>query len=73
MKRSRNRDRTDLAIEKRARPPAINFVLRGPFDRFAAIEARVVAAAMAELVGQAETGCHIHHNNDIRRLARGAG
>lgn len=53
--------------------PLTNLVLRGPFDRFAAIEARLVAAAMAELVGQAETGCHIHHNSDIRRLARGAG
>ncbi|HET9354768.1 MAG TPA: NAD(P)H-binding protein [Sphingomicrobium sp.] len=49
--------------------PLSNLVLRGPLDRFAAIEADVVAAAMATLAGQAEPGRLVHHNREIRRLA----
>ena len=50
--------------------PLANLLLRGPLDRFAAIDADRVAAAMAALVGKAGDGRHIHFNHDLRRLAR---
>jgi uncharacterized protein YbjT (DUF2867 family) len=50
--------------------PLVNLVLRGPLDRFAAIEATIVAAAIAELAGAGGHGVFIHHNREIHRLAR---
>jgi uncharacterized protein YbjT (DUF2867 family) len=49
--------------------PLVNLALRGPFDRFAAIDAAVVADAIAALVGAEPTGVFRHHNRDLRRLA----
>ncbi len=50
--------------------PIVNLFLRGPLDRFAAIDAVLVASAAAALIGQPEPGTHIHDNLSIRRLAR---
>lgn len=50
--------------------PLVNLVLRGPLDRYAAIDAADVADAMAAIAGAPEPGCFVHHNRDIRRLAR---
>lgn len=52
--------------------PLVNLVLRGRLDRYAAIDAAVVAAALAELAERDAPGCFIHHNRDIRALARRA-
>ena len=49
--------------------PILNPLLRGPLDRFAAIDADRVAAAMAALVGAAGDGRQIHFNRELRRLA----
>ncbi|MCY7279732.1 MAG: hypothetical protein LH610_02335, partial [Sphingomonas bacterium] len=49
--------------------PVANLMLRGPLDRFAAIDADRVAAAMAALVGTEGGGRHVHFNRDLRRLA----
>ncbi|HEY8591713.1 MAG TPA: NAD-dependent dehydratase [Sphingomicrobium sp.] len=51
--------------------PVANLFLRGRYDRFAAIDASVVAAAMRALVGAPAAGTFIHHNRDLRRLASG--
>lgn len=49
--------------------PLANLLLRGRLDRFSAIDAVVVAAAMARLVG-AGGDCHqIHFNRELRALA----
>lgn len=53
--------------------PLTNLMLRGPLDRFAAIDAEAVARATAALVGQRDPGQFVHHNREIRRLARRAG
>lgn len=50
--------------------PLVNLVLRGPLDRYAAIDASEVAAAMAAVAGAPGPGTFVHHNRDIRRLAR---
>ena len=50
--------------------PIVNLALRGPFDRFAAIEAVKVAAAIAATLPLGEPDIHVHHNRQIRRLAR---
>lgn len=50
--------------------PLTNLVLRGRFDRYAAIEADVVAAAVAGALRRAEPGIFRHENREIRRLAR---
>lgn len=52
-----------------AASPALNLLLRGTLDRFAAIPAVKVAQAMASLVGRAGDGTSIHQNRDIRMLA----
>jgi uncharacterized protein YbjT (DUF2867 family) len=49
--------------------PIANLVLRGRLDRFAAIDADVVAAAVAGALGQAEPGTYRHENRSIRALA----
>jgi len=51
--------------------PLLNLVLRGRLDRFAAIEADVVAAAIAKLARRDAQGTFIHHNRDLHQLARG--
>jgi uncharacterized protein YbjT (DUF2867 family) len=50
--------------------PVTNLVLRGPLGRYAAIEARTVAQAMAAALGKAASGTFVHDNKAIRRLAR---
>ena len=48
--------------------PLMNVFLRGPLDRFAAIDATRVAAAIAALVGAEPGGRFIHRNRDVPRL-----
>lgn len=48
--------------------PLANLLLRGSFDRFAAIDADTVAAAMAMLVGSAGPKRQIHFNRDLKQL-----
>ena len=50
--------------------PLLNLLLRGRLDRYAAINADVVATAIVSLAGQDEPGTRIHHNRDLHRLAR---
>ena len=49
--------------------PVVNLLLGGRLDRYRAIDADVVAAAMAALLAPAEPGCRIHHNRDLHKLA----
>lgn len=49
--------------------PVINLLLRGKLDKFAAIDADLVAKAMAALVGAPAAGRHVHFNRDLHRLA----
>jgi uncharacterized protein YbjT (DUF2867 family) len=49
--------------------PIANLVLRGPLDRFAAIDAEVVAAALAGALERTEPGTWRHENRGIRQLA----
>jgi uncharacterized protein YbjT (DUF2867 family) len=49
--------------------PVVNLFLRGKLDRFAAIEADVVAAAAIGALRQAEPGIFRHDNKSLRRLA----
>ncbi len=51
--------------------PLTNLVLRGPLDRFAAIDAAVVARAISALAGEAGEGVFVHHNRGIRAIAAG--
>lgn len=51
--------------------PVVNLLLRGRLAAFAAIDARIVAAAMARLIDEESPGTFIHHNSDLYRLARG--
>lgn len=50
--------------------PLANLVLRGRFDRFAAIDADLVAAAIQACLGIGEPGTCRRENREIRRLAR---
>jgi len=50
--------------------PVVNLLLRGRFDRFAAIDADVAASAVAGALRQAEPGVYRHENRSIRALAR---
>jgi uncharacterized protein YbjT (DUF2867 family) len=50
--------------------PALNLVLRGRLDRYAAIDAATVADAIAALIEARAPGRFVHHNRDLRRLAR---
>ena len=56
-------ERIGLAIS-----PLANLLLRGSLDRFAAIDADTVAAAMAMLVGAAGPKRQIHCNRDLKQL-----
>ena len=61
---------TDRRVKERLAilvSPLVNLVLRGPLDRFAAIDAGVVASAIAALVGASPDGVHTHHNRDLKR------
>lgn len=49
--------------------PVANLLLRGSLDKFAAIDADVVAAAMARLVGAGGRGRHIHFNRALKAMA----
>lgn len=48
--------------------PFVNLLLRGRLDRFAAIDASAVAAAIAALIGAGRHGVFIHRNREIRGL-----
>ncbi len=50
--------------------PVVNLVLRGGLDRFAAIDGRIVAGAIAALTDEQAPGTFVHHNRDLIRLAR---
>ncbi len=50
--------------------PLYGPLLRGPLNRYAGIEATVVAGAMARLIGRSEPGTFIHHNREIWATAR---
>jgi uncharacterized protein YbjT (DUF2867 family) len=45
--------------------PLLNLVLRGRLDRYAAIDASIVADAVAALVRQSAPGNFVHHNRDL--------
>lgn len=49
--------------------PVVNLALRGRLDRFAAIDAALVASAVHACLGREEPGTFRHENRDIRRLA----
>lgn len=49
--------------------PLANLLLRGRLDRFAAIDASTVAAAMSALVGAEGHGTFVHRNRQIHALA----
>lgn len=49
--------------------PVVNLLLRGRLDRYAAIEADIVAAAIAGALRQVEPGIFRHENRSLRRLA----
>lgn len=49
--------------------PLTNLLMRGRFDRFAAIRASTIAGAIAALVDRPEPGVHRHDNRSIRALA----
>ncbi|UUR07765.1 Rossmann-fold NAD(P)-binding domain-containing protein [Sphingomonas glaciei] len=49
--------------------PLINLLLRGPLDRYAGIDAGLVARAMAVLAEREEPGLFRHGNREIRALA----
>ncbi len=48
--------------------PVVNLVLRGKLDRYAAIDADIVAAAVAGALRQREPGVYRHDNREIKRL-----
>lgn len=48
--------------------PITRLLLRGPLDRYAGINAGLVAQAMAVLAGRAEPGRFVHGNREIRAL-----
>jgi len=52
--------------------PLVNLLLRGRLDRYAAIDAALVAAAVAGLAGRDSPGSFVHLNRDIRLLAASA-
>lgn len=48
---------------------AFEFLLRGPFDKYRAIEADTVAAAMIAAARENNAGVHIYHHAEMLRLA----
>jgi uncharacterized protein YbjT (DUF2867 family) len=61
----RLKERIAIAIS-----PAVNLLLRGPLDRYAAIDGTIVADAIVTLAGRLEPGTFVHHNRDLHRLVR---
>lgn len=53
--------------------PVVNLFLAGPLERFAAIDADVVAAAIQAMLRLDEPGTFRHDNRSIRRLAAQTG
>ena len=51
--------------------PALNPLLRGPLEKYAALPARAVAEAIAHLVRAGAPGKHVAHTREILRLASG--
>jgi uncharacterized protein YbjT (DUF2867 family) len=49
--------------------PLVNQLLRGPLDRFAAIDAEIVAGAVVGALGQAQPGIFRRDNRALRMLA----
>lgn len=49
--------------------PVANLVLRGRLDRYSAIEADIVAAAIAAILRQVEPGIFRHENRALRAMA----
>jgi uncharacterized protein YbjT (DUF2867 family) len=49
--------------------PVVNLLLRGPLDRFAAIDSDAVAGAVAGALRRREPGAFRHENRSIRKLA----
>lgn len=49
--------------------PLLELVLRGPLDRYAGIDAGLVARAIAALAGRDQPGRFVHGNREIRALA----
>jgi uncharacterized protein YbjT (DUF2867 family) len=62
----RLKERTAILVS-----PLVNLFLRGRLDRFAAIDAAIVADAIAALSARSEPGRFVHHNRDLEQLARG--
>jgi len=50
--------------------PMLNPLLVGRLARYAALDADIVAAAMAELTTETAPGVYVHHVSEIRALAR---
>ena len=50
--------------------PVVNLLLRGRLDRYAAIDSALVAEAIVRLAETEGPGVFVHHNRDLRRLAR---
>lgn len=50
--------------------PAVDMILRGPLDRYAAIDAATLADAIRSLARECNAGRYIHHNRDLHRIAR---
>ncbi|WP_265570025.1 nucleoside-diphosphate sugar epimerase [Sphingomicrobium nitratireducens] len=50
--------------------PAINLALRGRLSKFQAIDAALVASAMRAAMDETAPGTFVHHNAEIRKLAR---
>ncbi|MBB3764347.1 Rossmann-fold NAD(P)-binding domain-containing protein [Sphingomicrobium lutaoense] len=48
--------------------PLLNLLLRGPLEKYQAIDAEQVARAVAALVGKAGGGVFIHHNRELKAL-----
>ncbi|PZQ11540.1 MAG: hypothetical protein DI565_17510 [Ancylobacter novellus] len=66
---SRSERRVFEAIGQRL-SVALTPVLLGPLSRYGAIPAETVADTIVRLVARDETGIHVHHNADLRRIAR---
>ena len=49
--------------------PLSRLVLRGSWDRYAGIDAALVAKAMAVLAGRDQPGIYRYHNREIRAFA----
>jgi uncharacterized protein YbjT (DUF2867 family) len=65
---------TDRRLKERiaiAISPAVNLLLRGRLDRYAAIDATIVADAIMVLAREAAPGSFVHHNRDLHGLAEG--